>query len=331
MKKITTLSGMRPTGELHLGNYLGALRNFTKLQSEYEGYFMIADLHSITEDFEPNKKNEQVLSLATAYLAAGLDPNKCTIFVQSFVPEHIELSWIFASITPVGEMERMTQYKDLSQKHGERVSAGLFCYPLLMAADILLYKPKVVPVGDDQKQHIELTNTIVKKFNRKFGDTFDSPKFLPTKTSRIMSLGNPDKKMSKSEPNTCVFLLDEPETIEQKFKKALTATSGGTENKGVKNLFSIMKEFSDEQTVKQFEMAEKNGSIRYSDFKAQIAHDVSEGLAEFRSNYKKLQKQPKKVFEIIVEGSKQARIVAAKTLGEVKEKIGLPLPPPSLQ
>ena len=331
MRKLTTLSGMRPTGALHLGNYLGALKNFVTLQQEYQSYFMIADLHSITEDFKPEQKREQILSLATAYLAAGLDPERCTIFLQSFVPEHVELSWIFASITPVGEMERMTQYKDLSLKHGERVSAGLFSYPLLMAADILLYKPEVVPVGDDQKQHIELTSTIVKKFNRKFGDTFNTPKFTPTKASRVMSLGNPEKKMSKSEPNTCVFLLDSPDDITKKFKRAVTATSGGTTNTAVENLFTIMREFSDPNIVQNFETAEKDGSIKYSEMKDQIARDVSIGLADFRDKYNHYAKRPKEVFEIIVEGSKRARTVASKTLGEVREKIGLPLPPSSLQ
>lgn len=330
MRKLTTLSGMRPTGALHLGNYLGALKNFVKLQEEYQSYFMIADLHSITEEFEPKAKREQIISLATAYLAAGLDPQRCTIFLQSFVPEHVELSWIFASITPVGEMERMTQYKDLSLKHGERVSAGLFSYPLLMAADILLYKPEVVPVGDDQKQHIELTSTIVKKFNRKFGETFTTPKFLPTKASRVMSLGNPDRKMSKSEPNTCVFLLDSPEDITKKFKRAVTATSGGQTNTAVENLFTIMREFSNPETVRHFESAERTGNIQYSELKNQLARDVSEGLAEFREKYQHYGSRQKEVFEIMVEGSKRARAIAAKTLGEVREKIGLPLPPNSL-
>lgn len=325
MKKSITLSGMRPTGELQLGNYLGALKNFVKLQNTHTAYFMVADLHSITEDFEPKNKEQQILSLTASYLAAGVDPEKSTIFLQSFIPEHLELAWIFASITPVGEMERMTQYKDLSSKHGERVSAGVFNYPLLMAADILLYKPEVVPVGDDQKQHVELTSTIVKKFNRKFGETFPVPKFTPTQVPRLKSLVDPTRKMSKSEPTGCILLTDEPEAIAKKMKKAVTATSGGGDNAGVENLFLIMEEFSKPEIVKQFKLAEKDGSIRYSDLKQQIAKDVSEGLSEYRERYTRLIHKPKDIMEVLVEGSKKARIKATQTMGEVKEKIGLPI------
>lgn len=324
MSKQTTLSGMRPTGELQLGNYLGALQNFVKLQQSHEAYFMIADHHSITEDFEPKAKEEQILSLAAAYIAAGVDPNKSTIFLQSFVPEHLELAWIFGSIVPVGELERMTQYKDLSQKHGERVSAGVFNYPLLMAADILLYKPEVVPVGDDQKQHVELTSTIVKKFNRKFGETFPTPKFTPTKVPRLKSLTNPERKMSKSEPGGCLFLTDEPDVILKKMKKAVTATTGGGDNPGVENLFLIMQEFSKPEVVKQFRAAEADGSIRYSDLKEQIATDVADGLQEYRQRYAELMNDPKQIMKILSDGSEKARIKASETMTEVKEKIGLP-------
>lgn len=325
MKKSIALSGMRPTGELQLGNYLGALKNFVELQNTHTAYFMVADLHSITEDFEPKNKEQQILSLTASYLAAGVDPEKSTIFLQSFVPEHLELAWIFASITPVGELERMTQYKDLSLKHGERASAGVFNYPLLMAADILLYKPEVVPVGDDQKQHVELASTIVKKFNRKFGETFPVPKFTPTKVPRLKSLVDPTRKMSKSEPAGCLLLTDDPETIAKKMKKAVTATSGGGDNAGVENLFLIMEEFSKPEIVQHFKIAERDGTIRYSDLKQRIAEDVAEGLSEYREKYAKLMRKPKDIMEVLVEGSKKARTRAAQTMGEVKEKIGLPI------
>lgn len=324
MKKQTTLSGMRPTGDLHIGNYLGALQNFVRLQDESDAYYMIADWHAITEDYNPKTKEQDILKMTASFLAAGLDPARSTIFLQSWVPEHLELAWIFSAITPIGELERMTQYKDLSKKHGERASAGLFSYPLLMAADILIYNTDVVPVGDDQKQHVELTNTILKKFNRKFGDVFTPPKFTPTTTPRIMSLTDPTRKMSKSEPNGCLFLNDEPDAIERKFKKAVTATSGGEENLGVKNIFAIMQSFTDPATLAKFKTEEKMGTIKYSELKTVAATDISAAFSDYRMRYAELINNPDYLWQVLAEGSKRAREQATKTLLVVKNNIGLP-------
>lgn len=222
------VSGIQPTGELHIGNYLGSLKNFVELQDKFECYFFVADLHSLTEDFEPGKaKAEQIRNLLKTFIAAGLNPDKCTIFIQSHVPAHSELAWIFNTILPMGELERMTQYKDKATRQSGNINVGLFDYPTLMAADILLYKPAYVPVGHDQVQHLELTNTLARKFNHKFGKTFDEVKPYMQKPLRIMSLSDPERKMSKSEPGSFINMFDEPEEIKKKLAKAVTATEIG--------------------------------------------------------------------------------------------------------
>ena len=221
--KPVLVSGIQPSGRLHLGNYLGALKNFVDLQNsgKYECFFFIADLHSLTEEFNPKEKSKQILELTADFLAAGLDPKKSVIFQQSQVPAHSELAFILNTITPMGELERMTQYKDKSQRQPENINAGLFDYPVLMAADILLYDAKVVPTGDDQNQHLELTRTLARKFNSRFEKTLIEPKNLHTNTPRIMDLRVPGKKMSKSDPSGCLFIDDSPEEIETKYKGRL--------------------------------------------------------------------------------------------------------------
>ncbi|MEK7086816.1 MAG: tryptophan--tRNA ligase, partial [Patescibacteria group bacterium] len=224
MQKPILISGIQPTGKLHLGNYLGVLKNFVELQNsgKYECYFFIADLHSLTENFDPAEKPKQILDLATDYLAAGLDPKKSIIFIQSQIPTHSELTWILNAITPMGELNRMTQFKEKSEIAPKNVNVGLFDYPVLMAADVLLYDTQFVPVGDDQLQHLELTRTLARKFNGKFGKTFIEPKALLTETPRLMSLDEPKKKMSKSRPTGCLFIDDSPSTIRAKIKTAVT-------------------------------------------------------------------------------------------------------------
>lgn len=325
IKKQTTLSGIQPSGKLHIGNYLGALKNFVALQANYECYFMIADEHSLTEGLSPDILREQTLNLAASYLAASLDPKKSTIFLQSFVPEHTELAWIFSTITPMGELERMTQYKDKAARQKSNINAGLFSYPVLQAADILLYKPPVVPIGEDQTQHLEITRTIARRFNNRYGRTFPEPKALFTAASRVMSLTDPERKMSKSEPSGCLFLEDSSKIIEQKIKRAVTDTgpAGEEMSLGVKNLFLLLREFSDSKTVKKFETNYVNGSIRYSELKEVLAHDVASELAPFQKKYATLIGQPKKLMSVLKNGSKKARLVAEKTLQEVKQKIGL--------
>ena len=326
MTKPRILSGIQPTGKLHIGNYLGALKNFVELQNsgKYECYFMIADYHSITEDYDPKEKPQQIIDLALDYLAAGLDPKKSVIFLQSLVPEHTELTWIFASGTPVSELNRMTQYKDKASRQQKNINAGLFTYPILQAVDILIYKPQAVPIGHDQLQHLELTNKIARKFNARFGKTFPEVKALLTKTPRVMSLNEPLKKMSKSDPTGCLFITDGPADIETKIKRAVTDTApDGKKSPGVENLFVLLENFGTKTDVKKFENDHKSGSIRYSELKEVLAERIADYFADFRAKRKEFAKNPAATKKTIHDGSKKAKKIASATLAEVKEKIGL--------
>lgn len=309
---------------MHLGNYLGAIQNFIDLQNKYESYFAIVDLHSLTEKFDPKQKTEETLDLAIDFLALGLDPAKCTIFVQSQVLEHAELSWIFSCLTPVGELERMTQYKDFVGR-GHSANAGLLTYPILQAADILIYHAAVVPIGEDQLQHLELTNDIAKKFNSRFGETFTPVKPLLTKTPRVMSILEPSKKMSKSLGDRHVINLnDEPEVIEKKLARAVTDTGKTkTMSAGTKNLFALLEIFGEPEQYKFYLEQHKAGSIRYSDLKANLAKVIAHHFADYRRKRKELEKQPERIMEILASGKEKARAVASLTLAEVKQKMGL--------
>jgi tryptophanyl-tRNA synthetase len=328
-RKPTALSGIQPTGRLHLGNYLGALQNFVTLQNSnrYACFFMLADLHSLTEPYEPKEKTQQTLELAAAYLAAGLDPKRSTIFLQSLVPEHSELAWIFSTITPLGELERMTQYKDKVSRQPEHTNVGLLTYPVLMAVDILLYKPVAVPVGDDQVQHLELTRTIARAFNRRFGKTFPEPKALHTPVPRLMSLTDPTRKMSKSEPAGCLFLDDPPAVIEHKVRRAVTDTApAGEMSPGVQNLFLLLRSFSDVRTVQRFEAAHATGTIRYSELKEALGRDIAKALAPFQKRYAALAARPATLRRTLTTGAARARQTAGASAAEVREKIGLLIP-----
>ena len=320
------ISGIQPTGRLHLGNYLGALKNFVELQNsgKYQCYFFIADLHALTENPKAEDLHRNIIDLAAEFLAAGLDPKKSVIFLQSTIPAHSELDRILQSLAPFGETRRMTQFKE---KGGEQDNAnvGLFTYPILMAADILLYDAQIVPVGEDQLQHLELARTLARKFNSKFGQSLIEPKALMTTTPRLMSIDDPTKKMSKSRAAGCVFIDDEPEIIVQKFKTAVT--DSGKEIKfdmankpGISNLLTIMSSVSGKaipELEKQF--AGKN----YGEFKSAIAEKVADHFAEFRINKKKLMAKPATLKSVLNKGSAKANKVAEKKLAEVKEKIGL--------
>lgn len=341
------LSGIQPSGRLHLGNYLGALKNFVDLQNsgKYQCFFFIADLHSLTETYNPKEKSKQILELTADYLAAGLDPKKSTIFLQSQIPAHTELTWILNTLTPMGELRRMTQFKDKSERHAaspdklfhefmhvkkedsEKINVGLFDYPVLMAADILLYNTKFVPVGDDQLQHLELTRTLARKFNTKFGQTFFEPKAVLTPTSRVMSLNNPEKKMSKSDPATCIFLDDSPEEIKNKIKRAVT--DSGNEIKhhpqskpAISNLLEIYSSL-EEQVIKEVENDFKNKT--YADFKSSLANLIINHFANYRKNKKSLMAKPQTLKTILNSGSKTTNQIASKKINEVKKKIGLTL------
>ena len=316
---------MQPSGRLHIGNYLGALSNFITLQNsgEHNCFFMIVDYHSISEAYDPKTKPGQILDLAANFLAAGVDPKKSTIFVQSHLSEHTELTWIFNCVTPIAELERMTQFKDKSARQAKNINAALFNYPVLMAADILLYKPAAVPVGVDQKQHLELTNTIVKKFNNRFGKTFTEIKPLWTKFPKVMDLRRPENKMSKSDPGGCVFLDDGPAEIHAKLKKAVTASESGKDLPGEQNLMELLGHFGKADEVKHFADEQKTGKLKYSELKEALAKDISEYFSEFREKKKELLAKPEYIKQVLDEGSSRARKVASATLKEVKGKIGL--------
>jgi tryptophanyl-tRNA synthetase len=323
------VSGIQPSGRLHIGNYLGALKNFVDLQNseKYECYFFIADLHSITEPFEPKEKHAQIFETAAEYLAGGINPKKSVLFQQSQIPAHTELGWILNTVTPMGELERMTQFKDKSARQKENVNVGLFSYPVLMAADILLYGATVVPVGDDQLQHLELARTLARKFNSRFGHAFMEPKGLLTKASRVMSLKDPSKKMSKSQPEGCLFLDDSPEALAEKIARAVTDSGSeivyNPEKKpGLANLIDIYAAltYMEPQTVAK-EFAGEN----YAALKMRLAEVVVGHFAEFREKKKQLLTKPKVLAKILTKGSARAEKIANKKIAEVKEKIGLAL------
>jgi len=326
-KKPILISGIQPSGRLHLGNYLGGLKNFVELQNSnrYQCYFFIADLHSLTENYNPQKKQDQIFNLMADYLAIGLDPKKSVIFLQSQVPAHSELAWILNTITPIGELQRMTQFKNKSEKQEENINVGLFDYPVLMAADILLYDAQYVPVGDDQLQHLELTRTLVRKFNSRFGETFIEPKAILTNVSRLMSLDNPQKKMSKSDPASCLFIDDSPEEIKEKIKKAVT--DSGSEIKldrqkkpAISNLIDIYSNLTGISPEK-IEIKFKNKG--YIDFKLDLANVISNYFSSYREKKAELLKNPAFLKKLIKNGSEKAAKVASAKLLEVKEKIGI--------
>jgi tryptophanyl-tRNA synthetase len=318
-------SGIQPTGTLHVGNYFGALKQWIDLQKDYTCMYCVVDLHALTVKQNPKTFSRQTLDAATDLLALGVDPEKSTLFVQSHVPEHTELSWIFSTLTPVGELERMTQYKEKARRHTANVNTGLLTYPILMASDILLYKGTLVPVGEDQVQHVELARVIARKFNAVYGETFPEPKTKLTKSARIMSLTDPTKKMSKSHgEKTYVALTDDPKTIEKKIGKAVTATSGGKRmDAGVANLFTILREISDTETIREYENLQHAGKIRYAEMKKHLADALAQHLEQFRERRRELTGHPERIREILDAGRTKALIVAKQTMEEAREKIGL--------
>ncbi len=321
------LSGIQPTGKLHIGNYLGAIQNWVKLQEQYECYFTVVDMHSLTADYKPAEKPEQILGTVIDLLASGIDPEKSVLFIQSQLPEHAELAWYFATLTPISFLERMTQYKDKSARQKENINAGLFTYPVLQAADILLYKPYGVPVGEDQLQHLELANDISRRFNARYGKTFEPIKPLLTKTARVMSLLEPSKKMSKSlGENHVINLDDDLKTIEKKISRAVTDTgTSGQMSAGTKNLFTLLENFGEPQEVGFYREAFKAGNIKYSDLKKNLAKLIAHHFAPYRKKRAELKKDPNYVMRVIAQGREKARAIASRTLEEVKTKLGLVL------
>ncbi|AIS52540.1 tryptophan--tRNA ligase TrpS [Thermoanaerobacter kivui] len=323
MKRV--FSGVQPTGDIHIGNYLGAMRQFVKLQDDHECFFCVVDLHALTVPQDPKVLKEKTIELAALYLAIGLDPKKVTIFVQSHVPAHAELAWLLQCITYFGELSRMTQFKEKS-KGKESVSVGLFTYPDLMAADILLYNTHYVPVGEDQKQHLELTRNIAQRFNNRFGETFVVPEPMILKFgARIMSLTDPTKKMSKSDedPYNRINLLDDPSLIRKKIMKAVTDSESEIrldwdKKPGVSNLLTLYSLFT-EMNVEEVENKFKGQG--YGTLKKELADVIIEKLAVIQQNYKELSRDY--VLSVLKEGAQKAEAVAENTLKEVKEKMGL--------
>ncbi|MBN1779109.1 MAG: tryptophan--tRNA ligase [Candidatus Buchananbacteria bacterium] len=322
MIKEIILSGIRPTGRLHIGNYFGALKNFVNLQKDYQCFFFIADLHSLNESFDPKEKHQQIVNLAKDYLAAGLDPKKCTIFLQSDIPQHAELSVILGSVVPVAYLFRMTQFKEKSSDRAlDKVNAGLLYYPILMAADILMYDAAKIPVGLDQTQHVELARDVARFFNNKYGQTFIEPKPLYTDNPKIMSLLEPAKKMSKSlGDNHCIYLDDEPEVIKKKISKAVTDTGDG-KGLGAKNLLNLIAIFSEPKINQQFLTQAKNKELKYSELKEQLATDLINYLSDFRENKKKITNQ--QIKKVLADGQKKVEKIVTAKMATVKKRIGI--------
>ncbi len=327
-EKKVLFSAVQPSGIPTIGNYVGAINNFVKLQDEYNCIYSIADLHTLTVKQEPAKLRQATLSLLALYLACGIDENKCTIFVQSHVPAHAELTWILNTITYPGELNRMTQYKDKSLKHADNVNIGLMDYPVLMASDILLYGTHVVPIGIDQKQHLELTRDLAMRFNNRYSDTFVIPECIFAKYgAKIMSLSEPTKKMSKSDENeySYISMYDDADTIMRKFKRAVTDSDNkivyDTENKaGISNLLTIYAVFnkcSIEDAVNEF------SNKGYGDFKIAVANAVIEGLRPITEKRLDLLKNKDYLEKVMKDGSEKANRIARKTLSKVYRKVGL--------
>ena len=328
MEKKVILSGIQATGDLHLGHYIGVLKRFVEMQEEYNCYYMIANLHALTVRRDPKELKENCLKLLASYIACGLDPDKSTIFLQSQVSEHAELGWILDCYTYVGELSRMTQFKDKSAKHADNINAGLFTYPSLMAGDILLYQADLVPTGEDQKQHVELTRDLAQRFNNLYGETFKVPEpYIEKVGARIMGLQDPRSKMSKSStiPNDTILLIDTPDDIMKKIKKAVTDSEGvvrfDEENKpGVSNLmeiYGIINKKSMEEIEKEFE------GQGYGTFKQAVAESIIKELEPFHKKYNELINNPSYLEEIYKKGAEKARQVASKTVENVYSKIGL--------
>lgn len=327
MNKKNIFSGAAPSGNLHLGNYLGAISQWSELQNEYNCFFSVVNYHAITVFQDPDKLRKKTYELAKIYLAAGIDPKKSCIFIQSDVPEHIELSWILGcTATKISDLKKMTQFKDKSGSAGDGVGAGLFNYPVLMAADILLYDSAVVPVGDDQLQHVELARDIAKRFNNLYGNIFIIPEAKIRKNgARIMGLDNPEKKMSKSAPSSANYigLADSPEDIRKKIMKAVTDSSGqisyDLKNKpAISNLLTIYSLVT-KKTIKDLELEYSDKG--YGDFKRDLADSVINFLQPFRERFKNI--SDKALEKILKDGAKKARIVAQKKLAEIKKVIGI--------
>ena len=327
-RKKVMLSGIQPSGDLTLGSYLGAIKNWAERDEEFDNYYFMADMHSITVRQDPAALRRRTLEQLAQYIACGLDPEKNTLFIQSHVPQHAELGWVLNCYTMFGELSRMTQFKDKSAKNSENINGGLFTYPALMAADILLYQPDYVPVGEDQKQHVELCRNIVQRFNGIYGDVFKMPEpYIPKVGARVMSLSDPGAKMSKSDkdPNGSIYLMEKPEDILRKFKRAVTDSDGvvrfDRETKpGVSNLMCIYSTFtgkSNDEIAAEFE------GKGYGDFKLAVAEVTADALAPVQAEYARILADKAYVDEVLKSGAERASRLANRTVSKVYRKVGL--------
>ena len=321
-------SGIQPTGIIHIGNYFGAIKQWIDLQQKFECFFCIVNQHAITIPQNPKTLKKNTIDLATLYLACGLNPEISTIFIQSEIKQHTELTWILNTITKISELERMTQFKEKAKQHRKNVNVGLFDYPVLMAADILLYKTDVVPVGEDQKQHVEITRTLARRFNKIYGQTFKIPEVLIKKESaRIMGLDNPFKKMSKSakSPLNYIALDDSPELIFEKIQKAVTDSGkeivyNPQKKPAIANLLTIFSLITG-KSIKEIEKEFQGKG--YSEFKQKLAYEIIAFLSPIQAKKRDLQKNEKYVFQVLEIGKEKAKIIAKETMNRVNEKIGL--------
>ena len=327
-KKPIILSGIQPSGNLCIANYMGAIKNWVRLQDDYESIFLIVDLHSISVKQKPSELRQRSLSFAAQYIACGIDPEKSIVAIQSHIREHVELAWVLSSLTYLGELNRMTQFKDKSRKQGANINAALYTYPILMAADILLYQANLVPVGQDQKQHLELTRDLAMRFNNTYSETFKIPEpYIPKIGSRIMSLQNPDNKMSKSDNNlnNIISLLDKPEDIKRKIKRAVTDSNTNIKydlNKrpGLANLITLYA-LATNESINIIEQKYQNSN--YSIFKNDLADVIIEKLKPIQKEYNLLMNDKSNIEKILSDGAKKASFKAYKTIDKVYRKIGL--------
>lgn len=317
------VSGIQPTGDLHIGNYLGAIKQWIQLQNEYDCFFFVADYHALTTKPTSDLLQKNTLELLALLIALGVDPKNCVLFIQSHLPEHAELSWLLSSFATVGALNRMTQYKEKSDRYGQ--NAGLLTYPILMAADVLIYDAEVVPVGEDQVQHLELIREIARAFNAHAGKTFIEPKALLTKAARIMALNDPKRKMSKSVSGSAIGLLDDEATITQIIRRAVTDSDSNAPkmSPGVETLFTILEGFSSSETIAQFQQRYRDGKLKYAELKEQLIEDIVAWLSPVQKVYKSLIARPDQLERIMREGAVKAHPVAKAKLEIIKKNLGL--------
>lgn len=320
-------SGMQPTGTLHVGNWLGALANWKSLldSGDYDCLFCVVDAHAVTIEYEAKEMPKRSLETALTYIACGLDPERCSIFLQSDLPEHFELAWYLGSVTPMGELSRMTQFKEKSEQHKQNVNSGIFTYPILMAADVLIYKSEAIPVGDDQVQHLELAREITRRFNARFGEIFPEPKPILSVTPRIMGLDG-KTKMSKSRGNT-IDLFDEPRVIEKKLKGAFTdplkLRLGDPGRPEVCNVFTMQRALQDPEPLAAIDRDCRSGALSCGECKMRLRDVMVKALEPVQARGAELRREPKRVLDVLQAGAERARGIADKTLGEVRSAMGL--------